>query len=278
MTDIENDERILDQFRKWIQETRQEAIEGGSNVVASPAPSFGLGRLVEEFTSLRHELKLQTRSSRSLEERLEASLTSLADAASIFQSAAGREGASGLEKTEKNFALALAELDEALERGRAQWIKNADRLTGESSPTLLSQLNELYRGQSRWQRWFALPYHLRICRQIERAEGRAQSARKELLTTLLNGYVLIQQRLARTMANAGVTRIPTVGQLVDPERMVVVEVADGEGPSGQVIEEIRRGYLWKGGLLRPAEVRAIRPRFEVDAPDGQPSILTAELE
>ena len=105
-----------------------------------------------------------------------------------------------------------------------------------------------------------------MCQQIEQAHEHAQRERQALLTALLNGYGLIQQRLARTMTNAGVVRIPTVGRPVDPEQMVVVDVVDAEGPPGQVIEEIRRGYTWQGGILRLAEVRAIRPRFDQEKP------------
>ena len=93
MTDSENDERILDLFRHWLQETRQEAAEANerANGVTAPLPRFGFDRIVEEFTALRHELKLQTRSSRALEERVEASLTTLADATSLFRSATDKE-------------------------------------------------------------------------------------------------------------------------------------------------------------------------------------------
>ena len=173
--------------------------------------------------------------------------------------------------------MTLAELDEALERGREHWKKNSARLIGSSAHASLAQLSELYAAQSWWQRRFTAAYHQRIREKIEQAEEQAQSERRALLTALLNGYDLIQQRLTRTMANTGVVRIPTVGRLVDPEQMVVVEVIDSDGPPGQVIEEIRRGYTWKGGLLRPAEVRAIRPRFEANA-SSPLSPLSQEVE
>jgi len=268
MTGSAHDEQILDQFRKWLLETRQEtevaaaALDDGTNPVAAAVPGFGIERLVEEFTALRHELKLQTRASRALEERVEASLTSLAAATSTFRSATSTEAAKG----DKNFAMTLAELDDALERGSEQWKKNGARLTKSSASALLAQVNELYAQQTWWQRRWTATHHRRICQQIEQTEEQAQRERQTLLTALLGGYELIQQRLARTMASAGVARIRAVGRPVDPEQMVVVEVADADGPPGQVIEEIRRGYLWPGGVLRLAEVRAIRPRFDQENP------------
>jgi molecular chaperone GrpE (heat shock protein) len=36
---------------------------------------------------------------------------------------------------------------------------------------------------------------------------------------------------------------------------VVAAVSDTGRPAGEVIEEVRRGYRWKGGLFRSALVR-----------------------
>ncbi|MBY0457987.1 MAG: nucleotide exchange factor GrpE [Gemmataceae bacterium] len=265
--DAEHDEQILHQFRAWLQQTRHEARDAGprdANATPSdpPGPRFGLERLVEEFTALRHELKLQTRSARGLEELVEASVKTLADAATTFRSASAQALAAGTETADRNFASALAELDEALDRGREQWKKNSERLIGPSASPALASVRELYAGQSWWQRRRTAGYHHRVCAEIERSDEQVRRERQTLLTALLSGYELTQQRLARAMAAAGVMRIPTVGRLVDPEIMVVIDVVDVEGPAGQVVEEIRRGYSWKGGLLRPAEVRAIRPRFD----------------
>lgn len=263
------DERILDQFRTWLQETRQEsraAVLGAENATdgALALPGFGLERLVEEFTALRHELKLQTRSARGLEELVEASLKTLAGAATTFQSASDRALAAGAETANKSFATALAELDEALDRGREQWKKNGERLVGPAASPALARVRELYAGQSWWRRRRTAGYHRRVCGELERTDELARRERQTLLAALLSGYELTQQRLARALAAAGVVRIPTVGRLVDPETMVVVDVVDVEGPAGRVVEEVRRGYTWNGGLLRPAEVRAIRPRFDRD--------------
>jgi molecular chaperone GrpE len=264
MSDFENDERLLERFRGWLQATRQEAADLGEPVAAStPCKRVGLERLVEEFTALRHELKLQTRGSRALEERLEASMLTLAEAAGLLRAAAASEASSRTEAADRAFASALADLDEALERAREQWKKNLARLSGDAS-AIISELDAAYAGQSWWQRRSTAAYHSQVRERIQAAEARSRSDRQALLTALLSGYDLIQQRLARTMASAGVTRIPAVGRPVDPERMVVVEAVDAAGEPGHVIDEIRRGYTWKGGLLRPAEVRAIRPRYDQD--------------
>ena len=44
-----------------------------------------------------------------------------------------------------------------------------------------------------------------------------------------------------------------------PERMEVVEVvSDSDRPSGEVVGEVRRGYLWRGCVFRYAQVRVAK--------------------
>ena len=81
--------------------------------------------------------------------------------------------------------------------------------------------------------------------------------RGELLDAIIEGYGLIQARLARVMAAEQIERIACEGQPVDPERMIVLEVVDDpDRPPGTVLKELRSGYTWKGRLLRYAEVEA----------------------
>ena len=63
------------------------------------------------------------------------------------------------------------------------------------------------------------------------------------------------------MAAEQIERIPCEGRPVDPERMIVIEVVDDpDRPPGTVVKELRRGYTWKGRLLRYAEVQAAARR------------------
>lgn len=262
MTDAATDDEMLDQFRKWLHETRLEAagIEEPANGAAGSPQRVGLYRLVEEFTALRHEIKLQTRSSRALEERVEAGLGLLADSAALLRSAAAQEASAASDATGKSYAAALADLDEALDRFSWQLQKIGGSLA--SSPSLRIELCETWRRQSWWRRILSSGYFQLACERVVQAEERSASEPQALLAALRGGFNLIQQRLARALDNAGLARIPTVGRPVDPEQMVVLEVVQGEGQPGVVIDEIRRGYTWKGALLRPAEVRATRPEYE----------------
>src|SRR5262249_11029972 len=81
--------------------------------------------------------------------------------------------------------------------------------------------------------------------------------RRDILDALLEGYGLIQSRLARVMAAERIERISCEGRPVDPERMIVIEVVDDpDRTPGTVVKELRAGYTWKGRVLRYAEVQA----------------------
>jgi molecular chaperone GrpE len=61
--------------------------------------------------------------------------------------------------------------------------------------------------------------------------------------------------LERALERSGLEPIPCVGEFFDPERMeVVAAIADGGHKPGEVIEEVRRGYLWRGRVFRYAQV------------------------
>lgn len=263
MIDIDNDEQILDRFRDWLRETRVEAaeIDDSTNGIVGESSPIGLDRLIEEFTALRHELKLQTRSARSIEERFENSLATLDSATAAFREVAAQTIPAGSESIAKSLALTIAELEEALTRCLDQWKKNFERLIGPPASAKTDVLDERFRRQSWLRRKLTKSYHAGVIRIIGEDEERSRSERRSLLTALVSGYDLILKRLNRNMGDLGVGRIATVGRIVDPERMVVVEVVESDDRHGEVIEEIRPGYEWKGVLLRPAEVRAVRPRF-----------------
>jgi molecular chaperone GrpE len=94
-------------------------------------------------------------------------------------------------------------------------------------------------------------------RQQQQAQGLQRVA--GLFDSLVTGYNMGLQRLERTLQGQGLEAIPAVGERFDPEMMEVVEAVPESGrPAGEVLEEIRRGYLWKGRIFRYAQVRVAR--------------------
>jgi molecular chaperone GrpE len=273
MNDRVDVEEIIDRFRDWLDSARAEA---GSEGICGPGAGaepdggreFGIIDLIEEFTALRHELKLQTKSSRGLSEQTDTTLGALKQAIEQFRSVEPKE-AQAAWAAGKALAEGLADLDEALARGELE-IERARQQIAELSPAALEvALNQLHRSRSWIRRRLLRKYHNQIIEIVQRDSVN----RHELFESFLEGYGLIHKRLRRVMASEGVQRIPCEGLPVDPERMTVLEVIDvPEEPAGTVIKELRRGYTWRGRVIRYAEVQAVRSGLTLPAPsDGRPA-------
>ena len=124
MNDRVDIEAILDQFRDWLETAHEQAdeleeVDTGPVPRMGPAQEFGIINLVEEFTALRHELKLQTKSGRGLIEQTDSTIAALRQAIDQFRSVEPRE-AQAVWTAAKGLAEALADLDEALVRGERE--------------------------------------------------------------------------------------------------------------------------------------------------------------
>jgi molecular chaperone GrpE len=265
MTDPIDDEALLSRFRDWLRDARLEA-EGlnGDLVDVDPStgaePDVGLYRLVEEFTALRHELKLETKGARGLNEQVDALLPTLRQAIEQFRSVAPKEEQAA-QLAGRSLAEAVADLDEALARGRLEIEKARARSDAENAAFAASVATDLhthFRGHSWFRRFRLRSYHEQVRDLVAR---RLVEPRAGFFDALLEGYGLIQDRLRKAMAAGQVRRIECVGLAVDPTLMSVLEMVDTtDQPPGHVVDEVRRGYTWRGRLLRYAEVRAARGR------------------
>ena len=222
---------------------------------APQLPAVGLIPLIEAFTALRHETKLQTKSSRGLEDSVQSALHGLETAIRQFQTVQSREEEAA-SRAAKPFAEALAGLDEALVRG-AEAVAASHRQATQAVPQQLqNSLDERFQQLSWWQRWLARGWHRHVQNACEEEISAAIAA---ALRRAMEGYELIQARLQRVMHEQGVTRIECLGKPVDPARMTVVELVDDSAAEPEaVLEEVRPGYTYRGKVIRFAEVRAAR--------------------
>jgi molecular chaperone GrpE len=267
MTEQDTDELILQRLADWLRQTRSEADALGEPYAGAPPlppttePDEGLYRLVEEFTALRQEVKLQTKSSRGLEEQTQTLQSALEQALHALRSIEPKEAQAAF-SAGKSLALALAELDEALDRGRQQTESVLAKLQADPINELSQRLAEFHARQSWLRRWLSAGYHRAVNAMLEKLPPPGERA--ALLAALVDGYRLVQKRLSQALQAEGIFRIDTVGQEVDPEQMIVLEVVEvDDQPAGLVHDEVRRGYTWKGRLLRYAEVRATRNPAQV---------------
>lgn len=69
------------------------------------------------------------------------------------------------------------------------------------------------------------------------------------------GVTLIYEQLKGLLARQGVTALVTEGERFDPEiHEALLHVSSADVPTGQVCQDLRRGYRHHGRILRPAQV------------------------
>jgi molecular chaperone GrpE len=204
-------------------------------------------------------------------EQADSMVGALRQAIEQFRSVEAKE-AQAVWSAGKVLAEALADLDEALDRGRREIEKASRRIAEDSSDALAQALDDRFRRRSWIQRRLAGGYHQEVLNVVREA-GRV---RRDLFDSLLEGYGLIQNRLGRVMKSERIDRIPCEGNPVDPERMIVIAVVENSSrPAGTVVRELRSGYTWKGRLLRYAEVEAVSAtRRSLSAPSDVPAIVS----
>ena len=252
-TDIEG---ILTRFRDWLGQAgaaaTADAQPATSSVEPPAADAVGLWEVVCEFTALRQEVKLQTKSSRALEEQAGAAVQALHEAlARLRQIEADQSRAA--EQAAAPLVEAMADLDEALQRGQTALESARLRLMDLWTIDLPRQLGAVAAAQSGWRRWLCRGWHRAVGKLVQETADK----QRQVVGSLADGYLLVRGRLERAMAREGLERIRCLGQPVDPHAMTVVEASEMPGqPAGMVLEELRPGYCWKGRVLRFAEVRA----------------------
>jgi len=74
-------------------------------------------------------------------------------------------------------------------------------------------------------------------------------------SALLKGVKMIHQNLTRMLEREGLERIDAVGKIFDPKfHEIVVKIPRNDCEEGLVLEEVRRGFVFKGRVLRPCMV------------------------
>lgn len=227
---------ILADFRCWLEEFGTEPLE--------PTESSDLELIISQFTALRHEVNLQTRASRAIAERAEKSLDAPSPLIKIMLDLIDALSASL--KQMRKIPSVLGPLVTDLEthavampdRPKSGWLARLLGMTGAADAA--------------WQEWHDA---VQKC-ESRRREQLVSATRKleELAVSAADGYAISLRRIEAALPQFGLVPIETVGLLFDPQTMEVVELG-GSGPSGTVTEEIRRGYLCNGIVVRYAQVR-----------------------
>lgn len=222
-------ESVLGDFRRWLTE-----MGNVPSPAAAPDP-IDLATIVTHFTALRHEVNLQTRSTRALVDQHAEALRLLASS-SIND---GNDASLTLAKT-------LIEVTDALTAALGPIAASRNELE------TLTTSTEPEPKPGFWARLLgrSLPAPTFVT-------GLAKV--RSILDGLADGYLLSLKRIERTFPALGLEPFDTVGQPFDPETMEVIEVVAGNGvESGKVVEEVRRGYRRAGAVYRFALVKVAR--------------------
>ena len=89
---------------------------------------------------------------------------------------------------------------------------------------------------------------------FDRAIQASGSARD--VETMRVGLEFIGQQMQATLAEIGIQAIDSKGQMFDPAQHDAIEEVPGSGqPAGTVLEELARGYVLNGTVIRAARVK-----------------------
>lgn len=98
---------------------------------------------------------------------------------------------------------------------------------------------------------------LEVLDNFDRALDAAQP--NPTLQAFVKGVDMIRRQFVEALKREGVERIPSpVGHQMDPNLHDAVAAQEGGGVHGIVTDELRKGYVYKGTVLRPTRVRVIR--------------------
>ncbi len=280
---------MLDDFRAWLTSAAAET---------APPPPVGpvvdLSTLVGQFTALRHEVNLQTRAARAQQEQNAETLRRLAEALDSLTQApaaappplegsaedlvrpllkslvdlydsvalAGRE----LQRAQDGVSASLRPIEDAAaeemkEKDEPDWSPPAPVRPPWWARLLGGKAQDAEASFAAWKaEWAARRRRERGPRRVRLTAARQAAERvRQTLTATAAGFAMTLQRVERAMAQHGLEPIPAVGRPFDPERMEALEVVlDSGRPSGEVVQEVRRGYVWQGRVFRYAQVRVAK--------------------
>lgn len=225
----------------------------------SRPPLLGAVDIVEAFTAMRHELKLQVRGGRELQETLQTTLERLEQRLTALQQTAASSTPSSDEG--RRLAEAVAEIEESLRR---VWdTMSRQSASQQSAPcrlayTLLDQFDGAVAHATWGTRKFAGRLLQEIRGMIEQAAAAAERTDESFQETC-RGLELLLARVHRLMQQCAIERVDVLHQPFDAETMHAIDVIDDpDVASSHVAQQLRPAYLWQGRILRYADVRLAR--------------------
>lgn len=96
---------------------------------------------------------------------------------------------------------------------------------------------------------------LPVLENLDSALAAARAATPEAGQSLHAGVNMISQQLKTVLAEAGLEEVDATGKPFDPHlHEAISQQETPDVPEGQVVQQLRKGYKFRGRLLRPASV------------------------
>ena len=97
---------------------------------------------------------------------------------------------------------------------------------------------------------------LPVLDNFERAVGAAEKTAD--VNSLKIGVEYILQQFQEALKSSGAEPIEAVGKPFDPLQHEALEQVESEAQAGTVVDDVQRGYLFKGKVIRPSRVRVAK--------------------
>lgn len=208
---------------------------------------LGAVDIVEAFTTLRHEIKLQVRGGRELQQSLQESLQRLEQ-----KLTAPPVGTTPTSENRK-MAEAIADIEENLQRAIESIVPKTT--VARSEENVLLQCDAMLSKAP----WIARVFAGRWIAQVRSALIDSIEALKPVAAVQdasHRGLGLLLARVHRLMKQFEIERVNVLHQAFDAETMNAVDMIHAPSvPSAHVAQQLRPLYLWRNGTLRCAEVR-----------------------
>ena len=221
-------ERLRQRFAAYLDGLDEQELEAIAGTAKAPNEASDLASVFVELAALRIEVRTQ---SRLLKEALD-------QFRSVFDT----------------LQISHAAMDQELKRARAETQEKHRELL---KPLLLDvidvrdRLHAAIKSSGARMRWY---------------EGLFPGVLQDARASEREGIGMIVRRLERMLAERRVVPTETVGRAFDPRIATAVATVVRPGAAdGQVVEELRPGFLWNDDLLRPAEVIVAKRDGKEDA-------------
>lgn len=221
-----------------------------------PSPELlGALDIVEAFTALRQELKLQVRSGRELQQTLSQSLERLEE--NLRAQPLTAEGGQDSMDEFRSLADAVAEMEESLRRAVEMLRQPSARQ--EAHAAALREFDEVVASSSRLARMGAGGLLGKLRTLLENSLTIEEEQDQSLVDITRQGLELLLARVHRLMGTCELQRVDVHGKPFDAELMQAVDVVEhSEVPSTHVAEQLSPAYRWQGRILRCAHVRVAK--------------------